>query len=143
MTLVLVDTNILIDVFGRPTPFMDWSARQLATWKREAQLVLTPVVWAELAGMRPSEAELAAILAPLDFIRETLPFAAAYEAGRAHLAYRKAGGTRERTLPDFIIGAHAAVKSYRLLTRDPQRYRSYFPTLDIISPENHPDGSQT
>jgi hypothetical protein len=143
MTSVLVDTNVLIDVFGRPNPFLDWSVRQLATWKRQAQLVLTPVVWAELAGMRPSEADLAAILAPLDFVRESLPFSAAYEAGRAHLAYRKAGGARERTLPDFFIGAHAMVKSYRLLTRDPQRYRGYFPSLDIISPDTHPDGSQT
>jgi predicted nucleic acid-binding protein len=85
--------------------------------------------------MRPSEADLAATLAPLDFMREALPFSAAYEAGRAYLAYRKAGGVRERTLPDFFIGAHAMVKSYRLLTRDAQRYRGYFPSLDIISPE--------
>jgi hypothetical protein len=138
MTSVLVDTNVLIDVFGRPTPFLDWSVQQLAIWKRQAQLVLTPVVWAELAGLRTSEADLAGTLAPLDLVREPLPFSAAYEAGRAHVAYRKAGGARERTLPDFFIGAHATVKSYRLLTRDPQRYRGYFPSLDIISPETHP-----
>jgi predicted nucleic acid-binding protein len=136
MTSILVDTNVLIDVFGRPTPFLEWSARQLTIWKRQAQLVLTPIVWAELAGMQPSEADLAATLAPLDLVREALPFSAAYEAGRAHVAYRKAGGARERTLPDFFIGAHAMVKSYRLLTRDPQRYRGYFPSLDLISPES-------
>jgi predicted nucleic acid-binding protein len=135
MTSVLVDTNVLIDVFGPPNPFLEWSARQLATLKGHAQLVLTPVVWAELASMRPSEADLAKILAPLDFVREALPFSAAYEAGRAHVDYRKRGGLRERTLPDFFIGAHALVKSHRLLTRDPQRYRGYFPKLDIISPE--------
>ena len=138
MTSVLVDTNVLIDVFGRPTPFLEWSARQLTIWKLHAQLVMTPVVWAELAGMRPSEADLATTLAPLDFVREALSFSAAYEAGRAHLAYRKAGGARERTLPDFFIGAHAMVKSHRLLTRDPQRYSAYFPTVDLITPETHP-----
>lgn len=136
MTSVLVDTNVLLDVFGRPTPFLEWSAHQLTIWKRQTRLVLTPIVWAELASMRPNEADLAAVLAPLDLMREALPFSAAYEAGRAHVAYRKAGGVRERTLPDFLIGAHAQVKSYRLMTRDPQRYRTYFPTLDLISPES-------
>lgn len=138
MTSVLVDTHVLIDVFGPPNPFAGWSAHQLAKWKREAQLVLTPVVWAELAGMRSSEADLATTLAPLDFVREAMPFAAAYEAGRVHVAYRKAGGARERTLPDFFIGAHALVKSHQLLTRDPRRYRGYFPSVEIISPETHP-----
>jgi hypothetical protein len=138
MTSVLVDTNILIDVFGPPNVFVDWSARQLARWKQETQLVLTPVVWAELAGMRSSEADLASILAPLDLVREPIPFTAAYEAGRAHVAYRKAGGLRERTLPDFFVGAHALVKAHRLLTRDPQRYRGYFPSVELITPETYP-----
>lgn len=135
MTSIVVDTNVLIDVFGPPSAFADWSAAQLAKWKWEAQFILTPVVWAELAGMRPSEADLVAILAPLEFVREAVPFTAAYEAGRAHVTYRKAGGARERTLPDFLIGAHALVKSHKLLTRDPQRYRTYFPSVELISPE--------
>lgn len=138
MTSVLVDTNVLIDVFGPSNPFVDWSVRQLSKWKQETRLVLSPIVWAELAGMRPSEADLVNILAPLDFVREVLPFSAAYEAGRAHVDYRKSGGLRERTLPDFFIGAHAFVKSHKLLTRDPQRYWTYFPSLDIVSPETHP-----
>ncbi len=138
MTSILVDTNIFIDVFGPPNVFRDWSAGQLASWKRRSQLILTPIVWAELASMTASEADLANLLARLDLMREVLPFSAAYEAGRAHVAYRRSGGLRERTLPDFFIGAHASVRAHRLLTRDPQRYRSYFPDIDIISPETHP-----
>lgn len=139
MTSVLVDTNILVDVFGPPNPFLEWSARQLVIWKGKAQLVLTPVVWAELASMLPSEADLTALLAPFDFFREALPFSAAYLAGRAHVDYRKRGGLRERILPDFFIGAHALVKSHTLLTRDQQRYLTYFPDLDIVFPgESHP-----
>ena len=70
--------------------------------------------------------------------REALSYDAAFQAGKAHFSYRKAGGLRERTLPDFLIGAHALVRSHRLLTRDAARYRAYFPALEIISPETHP-----
>lgn len=138
MISVLVDTNIFIDIFGPPNPFRSWSARQLAMRRGEAQLVLSPIVWAELAGMQASEADLTALLARLDLVREALPFSAAYEAGRAHVAYRRSGGVRERTLPDFFIGAHAQLKSHQLLTRDAARYRGYFPNVELICPETHP-----
>jgi predicted nucleic acid-binding protein len=71
-------------------------------------------------------------------LRDDIPYEAAYLAGRAHISYRARGGSRDRTLPDFLIGAHAAVKGYRLLTRDQARYRSYFPNLTIIAPDTHP-----
>jgi predicted nucleic acid-binding protein len=71
-------------------------------------------------------------------VRDDLPWAAAFLAGSAHQRYRKKGGARERTLPDFLVGAHAAVKGYRLLTRDARRYRAYFPDLDIVAPDTHP-----
>ncbi len=138
MTSVLIDTNIIIDVFGPETSFKAWSAQAILMLKAEAQFILSPIVWAELAGMMRSEDELAQSLARLNPVREALPFTAAYQAGLAHQRYRRAGGQRERTLPDFLIGAHASVRSYRLLTRDMGRYRSYFPALDIISPETHP-----
>jgi predicted nucleic acid-binding protein len=137
---VLVDTNILIDVFGPESPFKQWSSRVLVSLRPQAQMILTPIVWAELAGMTPSEHHLTAVLAPLNLVREPLPFSAAYRAGLAHADYRRSGGVRDRTLPDFFIGAHAMVRSHRLLTRDAARYRSYFPAVEIISPETHPQG---
>lgn len=139
MTSVLVDTNILIDVFGPENSFKEWSLRALVSLKAQAvQFILTPIVWAELASVTPSEEALMLLLSRLNLVREPLPFSAAYRAGVAHVQYRKGGGSRERTLPDFFIGAHALVRSHRLLTRNASRYRSYFPSLDIISPETHP-----
>ena len=137
-TSVLIDTNIFIDVFGPQNPFTEWSARALSSLRTESQFIMTPVVWAELASVSPREETLAFLLSRLNLIREALPFSAAYRAGLAHAQYRRGGGPRERTLPDFFIGAHALVRSHRLLTRDSARYRSYFPELDIISPETHP-----
>ncbi|WP_313196778.1 type II toxin-antitoxin system VapC family toxin [Shinella zoogloeoides] len=138
MTSVLIDTNIIIDVFGPETPFKIWSSEIILALKPDAQFILSPVVWSELAGMMASEDVLAQSLARLNPVREALPFTAAYQAGLAHQRYRRTGGQRERTLPDFLIGAHAVARSHRLLTRDAARYRTYFPALDIISPETHP-----
>ncbi|MFS8144761.1 type II toxin-antitoxin system VapC family toxin [Rhizobium sp. BR 249] len=138
MTSVLIDTNIFIDIFGPENPFRKWSARALSSLRPDSQFIMTPVVWAELASMTPREETLAFLLSRLNLMREALPFSAAYRAGIAHAQYRKNGGLRERTLPDFFIGAHALVRSHRLLTRDGGRYSSYFPELDIISPETHP-----
>ncbi|WP_208249728.1 type II toxin-antitoxin system VapC family toxin [Rhizobium sp. T1470] len=137
MTSVLVDTNVFIEVFGPETRFKEWSSEMILRLRPQARFILTPIVWAELASMAPSEDELMFMLARLNLVREALPFSAAYHAGMAHFAYRRAGGLRERTLPDFLIGAHASVRSHRLLTRDAERYRAYFPSLDIISPETH------
>ncbi|MDI7860579.1 type II toxin-antitoxin system VapC family toxin [Rhizobiaceae bacterium n13] len=138
MNSVLVDTNVFIDVFGPENPFKEWSTRALISLRGTAQFILTPIVWAELASVAPSEEALMLVLARLNLVREPLPFSAAYRAGLAHVQYRRGGGSRERTLPDFFIGAHATVRSHRLLTRDASRYRSYFPTLDIIAPDTHP-----
>lgn len=138
MTSVLVDTNIFIDIFGPQGDFSDWSRTVLIAIRQDCDLVLSPIVWAELAGLVRSERELSALTAPLHLVRESLPFEAAFRAGTAHVAYRRQGGTRERTLPDFLIGAHASIHGHRLLTRDAVRYRAYFPELDLISPETHP-----
>lgn len=138
MTSILVDTTIFIDVFGPPTKFLEWSARQILVLRTTSSFVLSPVVWAELAGLRQSEADLAALFARLDLTREALPFSAAYRAGLAHRDYRIRGGVRERTLPDFLIGAHAEIRGHVLLTRDAGRYGTYFPDLPTISPETHP-----
>ncbi|PTE06699.1 type II toxin-antitoxin system VapC family toxin [Mesorhizobium helmanticense] len=133
----LVDTNVLIDVWGPDGRQTKWSASVLAACRRDGALVINTIVWSELAPLT-TEAALRRAVETLKMDRELLPWDAAFLAGIAHAQYRRAGGLRERTLPDFFIGAHAAVAGHRLLTRDAVRYRSYFPDLDIISPETHP-----
>ena len=134
----LVDTNVLIDVWGPAGPLTEWSAKTIASCRREGALVVNTVVWSELAPLIATEAHLKRATDMLGIDRELVPWEAAFLAGVTHFRYRRAGGVRERTLPDFFIGAHAAVAGHRLLTRDAPRYRSYFPDLDIISPETHP-----
>lgn len=134
----LVDTNVFIDVLGPQSDSRIWSLSALKRCIGEGALVMSPVVWAELAASPLTETDLHSALAWLDAKHESLPFEAAFRAGKAHRSYRLAGGQRERTLPDFLIGAHADWRRYRLLTRDPARYRSYFPMLDLITPETHP-----
>ncbi|RAZ83120.1 DNA-binding protein [Mesorhizobium hawassense] len=134
----LIDTNVLIDVWGPGGASTEWSADAIASCRSEGALVVNQIVWAELAPLIATEAQLKRATDMLEIAREPLPWAAAFLAGVTHSRYRRAGGLRERTLPDFFIGAHAAVAGHRLLTRDAPRYRSYFPELEIISPETHP-----
>jgi predicted nucleic acid-binding protein len=138
-TSTLVDSNVLIDVLGpEALPERPWSVQALKASTEVGQIVISAVVWAELAGMNLPQDRLRAALDWLRPLREDFPFAAAYPAGVAHAIYRRRGGSRERTLPDFLIGAHAHTKSYRLLTRDATRYRTYFPSLEIVSPDTSP-----
>ncbi|TPK99901.1 MULTISPECIES: type II toxin-antitoxin system VapC family toxin [unclassified Mesorhizobium] len=134
----LIDTNVLIDVWGPAGPLTEWSSSAIVSCRRDGALVINSIVWSELAPLVASEAMLRKAVERLEMDREFLPWEAAFLAGVAHSRYRRAGGVRERTLPDFFIGAHAAVAGHRLLTRDAPRYRSYFPDLDIVSPETHP-----
>jgi predicted nucleic acid-binding protein len=138
MTSSVVDTNILIDVLGPASLSRAWSLEALKRCFNEGELVLNPVIWSELSASPLSEQDISLAIGWLDLKREPLSYEVAFRAGKAHLTYRKAGGVRERTLPDFLIGAHAAVRGHRLLTRDPQRYRAYFPDVPLISPETHP-----
>ena len=132
----LVDTNVLIDILGPANLDMrPWSLRALKQTLEEGPVVLSPVVWAELSKPSLGENALVRAFGWLQPLLEDLPFDAAYPAGAAHDLHCRRGGRRERTLPDFLIGAHAVVAGHRLLTRDPARYRSYFPTLNILSPE--------
>ncbi|MER0238286.1 type II toxin-antitoxin system VapC family toxin [Fulvimarina sp. MAC8] len=131
---ILIDTNIWIDL-TEPSPRFEGSANSVAMALDQGPAILSAVVWAELsAGLGP-EIDIEAIYSVFPYRREAFPFAAAYPAGQAHRLYRQRGGRRERTMPDFLIGAHALVGGHRLLTRDPARYRSYFPDLDIVTPE--------
>lgn len=136
-TSVLVDSNILLDVF-QGGPDAEWSREQLAVAGSHMALVINPIIWAEVAVRFESEAELSASLKGLAIHKRQLSFEAAFLAGRAHGRYRRSGGVRERTLPDFLIGAHAAGEGHALLTRDPARYRTYFPSVEIIAPDTHP-----
>ena len=128
MTPVLVDANILIDIATDDPDWGDWSADQLARAGSGARLVINPIIYAELSVAHSRIETLEALLPEDLFSREPLPWPAAF------LAYRRRGGARRSPLPDFYIGAHAAIRGYRLLTRDAARYGTYFPTLAIIAP---------
>ena len=130
----LVDTNVLLDVTTADPAWGAWSADALADALDRGAVVLSPIVYAELSARWARIEDLDAALPGEVFRRESLPWAAAFLAGRAHLAYRRRGGTRERTLPDFLVGAHAAVSGHRLLTRDAARYRTTFPRLEVVAP---------
>lgn len=134
----LIDSDILIDVWGPPAATTEWSSAALTAGSIEGPLLVNTIVWSEIAPAVADEASLVALSGGIGVERQPIPWSAAYLAGRAHNRYRHAGGQRMRTLPDFLIGAHALHGGHRLLTRDPGRYRSYFPDLDIIAPDTHP-----
>jgi predicted nucleic acid-binding protein len=131
---VLVDTNVLIDVLANDPTWYEWSARELGRVIDEAQPVMNPIVYAEVAANYDSIEALDSTLNSFNLMREHLPWQAAFLAARAQVLYRARGGKRATTLPDFFIGAHAALAGYTLLTRDAQRYREYFPKLAVIAP---------
>jgi predicted nucleic acid-binding protein len=134
MKTVLVDSNVLLDVATNDPTWSRWSSRALEEAADEAPLVINPLVYAEVSiGFgRIEDLELA--IPPALFRRDPLPYEAAFLAGKAFLRYRHRGGTRATPLPDFYIGAHAAVTGFRLLTRDAARYRTYFPSVELIAP---------
>jgi hypothetical protein len=132
MTGVLVDSNVLIDVSTADPVWGDWSSSTLAHWADRARLVVNPLIYAEVSVAYQSLEELESFLGEID--REPLPWDAAFLAGKCFGLYRRRGGRKTSTLPDFFNGAHAAVQRYRLLTRDVRRYRGYFPTVELIAP---------
>ena len=138
MTDTLVDSNVLLDVAEEDAEWAPWSEQRLMEAANEGALVINQVIYAELAAGYGSIEALDLAVAPDRYRRETIPWDAAFAAGHVFVVYRERGGRRTSPLPDFFIGAHAAVKGYRLLTRDRGYYRSYFPTLALISPESHP-----
>jgi predicted nucleic acid-binding protein len=131
---VLVDSNVLLDVATNDAVWGDWSARALAEAAEHTTLVINPLIYAEVSiGYTTIEALDAALPATL-YQREPLPWEAGFLAGKSFLRYRRRGGSRTSPLPDFYIGAHAAIGGLALLTRDSARYRSYFPTVEILAP---------
>ncbi|WP_299657151.1 type II toxin-antitoxin system VapC family toxin [uncultured Jannaschia sp.] len=130
----LVDANVLIDVATDDPHWSYWSAAALVRAGEGGRLVINPIVYAEVSIAFDKIEDLDVLLPEAIFHRQDLPWEAAFLAGKAFRIYRRRGGTRSLPLPDFYIGAHAAIRSYRLLTRDAARFRTYFPTLDLITP---------
>jgi predicted nucleic acid-binding protein len=131
---ILVDSNVLLDLAERESQWFGWSATAIRRFADERLLVINPIIYAEISigFQRPEEVDAAV---PSDiYRREPLPYDAGFLAGKAFLDYRRRGGMKTSPLPDFYIGAHAAVRRYRLLTRDAARYRTYFPTVELIAP---------
>lgn len=134
MSAVLVDSNILIDVMSEDPAWFDWSAEALATAADRGRVVINPIIYAEVSVLYSRIEELDEALPSGLIEREALPYAAAFLAGKCFETYRRRGGQRTSPVPDFFIGAHAAIAGYRLLTRDPARYRSYLPGLELVGP---------
>ncbi|MEV6287225.1 type II toxin-antitoxin system VapC family toxin [Kribbella sp. NPDC051770] len=131
----LVDSCVLLDVLTGDPQWGEWSAQAIATAEVEGELVINPLIYAEVsAGYQQVEEVDAALPANL-FRREPLPYEAGFLAAKAFLAYRKRGGTKTAPLPDFFIGAHAAVARHRVITRDVARFRTYFPSLELVTPQ--------
>jgi predicted nucleic acid-binding protein len=132
--ITLVDSNVILDLLTEDPTWCEWSATALAQAADESVLAINPLIFAEVSIGFETVEELERNLRPEDFRRLDLPYEAAFLAGKAFLNYRRRGGKRSAPLVDFYIGAHAAVAGLRLLTRDRARYRTYFPTIDVISP---------
>lgn len=130
----LVDSNVILDVVTDDEEWKDWSSARLSRAADAEHLVINPLIYAEVAAGFDSIEALDEALPADYFIREPLPWEAAFLAARAFLSYRRKGGAKRAPLPDFYIGAHAAVASHALLTRDARRYRYYFPTLRVMAP---------
>jgi predicted nucleic acid-binding protein len=135
MKAVLVDSNVLLDVVTEDARWGAWSAARLAELGEERVLVINPIIYAEVSIGFGRIEDLDDALPAEFFRRDALPYEAAFLGGKAFLRYRRAGGARAAPLPDFLIGAHAAIEDFTLLTRDASRYRTYFPAVEIIAPQ--------
>lgn len=138
MTSTLIDTNILVDVLEQRQPHLDWVERAFSRLSAEGAFVINQVIYGEASVPYESRDEFDALVLSQWMIQEDVPWEAAFLAGKAFDEYRRRGGVRANTLPDFFIGAHAAVKRYRILTRDGGRFRTYFPEVEVIAPDTHP-----
>lgn len=131
---VLVDSNVLLDVLTEDRRWFKWSSRALEEAAESSVLVVNPLVYAEASVRFETIEELQEALPESIFRREALPWEAAFLAGKCFVTYRRRGGARRSPLPNFYIGAHAAVRDYVLLTRDGGRYATYFPRLRLVCP---------
>lgn len=133
--MTLVDTNVLLDLVTNDEAWADWSVAQLEEASLRGPLVINDVVYAELSVRYERIEDLEAFIDAAGLELRPLPRSALFLAGKVFTRYRRSGGTRTGVLPDFFIGAHAAVAELPLLTRDVGRYQTYFPTVELIIPE--------
>lgn len=134
MSKVLVDSNVILDVMSEDPRWFDWSAKTLAEYAETSGLLINPIIYAEISVRFERIEELEEVMPPSMFLRAPLPWEAAFLAGKCFLKYRRRGGLRRSPMPDFYVGAHAAVAGLSLLTRDASRYKTYFPKLRLIAP---------
>ena len=132
--MLFVDTNVLVDVLQNDPQWAEWSISQLRAQAQFHELAINPVVYAELSLSFSTFEALDQVLETMDLAMHEVPRPALFLAGKAYLQYRRRGGGKAQVLPDFFIGAHAAVKGWALLTRDASRFRTYFPSLQVIAP---------
>lgn len=133
--MLLVDTNVLVDVLEDDPEWADWSIGQLRAQSKIHRLAINPIIYAELSLTFSTVEALDQALDDLGLTMVELPRPALFIAGKAFIRYRRQGGTKGNVLGDFFIGAHAAVSTYPVLTRDTRRYVSYFPSVNLIAPE--------
>ena len=133
--MLLVDTNVILDVISNDPQWAAWSQAQLDAASLKSTLVINPVIYAELSIAYARIEELESMIERAGFRLDPIPREALFLAGRVFLQYRKRRGSKTGVLPDFFIGAHAAIAGIPLLTRDVGRYATYFPSLKLISPK--------
>ncbi|MDW7773834.1 MAG: type II toxin-antitoxin system VapC family toxin [Desulfobulbaceae bacterium] len=132
MTRILVDSNILLDVVTEDKNWFSWSSEQLAKYAEQGELCINPIIYAEISIGFGRIEDMEEVLPREYFSYLALPYEAAFLAGKCFLKYRRAGGKKVNPLPDFFIGAHAAVEGMTLLSRDKNRYTTYFPKLEVV-----------
>jgi predicted nucleic acid-binding protein len=134
----LIDTNVLIDIAVRDPIWSKWSHSKMRIALERGSLVINQIIYVEFSMRYETIDEVDSVLPEDEFRREGLPYEAAFAASRAFSVYRRLGGPREKVMPDFLIGAHAAIRGYPILTRDPAGFRNYFPDVELITPDTHP-----
>ena len=134
MSDTLLDSNVVLDLLTEDGRWFEWSSGAVEEAGNQGRLLLNPIVYAEVSVGFTRIEDLDLALPTQFFERTPLPWSAAFLAGKCFQQYKRRGGEKSAPLPDFYIGAHAAVAGLRLLTRDPRRYRSYFPKLELIAP---------
>lgn len=132
--MLLVDTNVLVDVLQNDPQWAEWSISQMRAQSRLHALVINPIIYAEVSLSFSTLEALDEVVETLALEVREVPWPALFLAAKAYALYRRRGGSKQQVLPDFFIGAHAAVEGWPLLTRDAGRFKSYFPTLDVLAP---------